>query len=65
MNQAQMKSKQELRDEVAGDGVTLTLCVFGIAILCIPFFGFLPLMSACLGLVSVVATTRLLETLKI
>ena len=65
MNQAQMKSKQELHDEVVGDAVTVTLCVLGAAILCIPFFGFLPLMAACLGFASAVATTRLLDTLGI
>ena len=27
-----------------------TLCAIGGAILCIPFFGFLPLMAICLGL---------------
>ena len=62
MNQTQTKSKQDLREELAGDAVIVMLCVSVAAILCIPFFGFLPLMAVCAGLASVVATSRLLES---
>ena len=62
MNQTQTKSKQDLREELAGDAVIVMLCVSAAAILCIPFFGFLPLMAVCAGLASVVATSRLLES---
>jgi|AP45_3_1055517.scaffolds.fasta_scaffold956246_1 hypothetical protein len=64
MNQAEIHFNQELQDDILGDGVLSTFCVLAAAILCIPFFGFLPLLAACLGLVSMVATTRLLETLE-
>jgi len=61
MTQHELKSSiQGFRNEIAGDGVTLTLCVVGGALLCIPFLGFLPLIAVCLGLVSVLATHRLL-----
>ena len=61
MTQHDFKSSiQGFRDELAGDGVTLAFFVIGGALLCIPFFGFLPLIAVCLGLVSVLATHRLL-----
>ncbi len=62
MTQTKFKSSiQQLERDITGTGVTLTLFVFGGALLCIPFFGFLPLIAACLGLVSVLATTKLIE----
>ena len=61
MTQRDFKSSiQGFRDDIAGDGVTLAIFVIGGALLCIPFFGFLPLMAVCLGLVSVLATHKLL-----
>lgn len=53
-------SMQNIRDELAGDGVVLAMCVIGGALLCIPFFGFLPLVSVCMGLTAVLATHKLL-----
>ena len=45
MTQHDFKSSiQGFRDDIAGDGVTLALFVIGGALLCIPFFGFLPLL---------------------
>jgi hypothetical protein len=63
MTQADLKTSiQEIRDRVATDGATLTLCAFGGAMLCIPFFGFLPLLAVCFGLLSVLATHRLISS---
>ena len=62
MTQANLKSSiQEIKDQIAGDGTPLLLFIFGGAILCIPFMGFLPLLSVCAGLVAGLATQRLLE----
>ena len=56
MNQAEIYFNQERQDDIFGDGVVSTLCLFAIAILGIPLFGYLPLVGVATGAAFVVAT---------
>lgn len=56
MNQAEIYFNQERQDDIFGDGVVSTLCIFAVTIFCIPLFGYLPLIGVGAGAALVVAT---------
>jgi VIT1/CCC1 family predicted Fe2+/Mn2+ transporter len=63
MTQADLKSSiQTISERITNDATTFAAFVIGGAVLCVPVFGFTPLMSVLLGMLGVLAMGKMIDS---